>query len=123
MGARSKNDKNDAYIFAELLLSRCLEGIYIWSRDVREMRQMTRYRESLVRKKGDIKREVLAHLLQNGLKVLEKLRKNFTQNHIAWILALDNLILNDKLDIMEHVSEKIDCVAKLDRSDPIFSSQ
>ncbi len=107
MRARSKNDKNDAYMLAELLRSRCLEGIYVPSKDIREMRQLTRHRESLVRKKGDIKREVLAHLLQNGLKVPEEFRKNFTKKHIAWIRSLDDIILNDKLDILEHMAEKI----------------
>jgi len=64
MRARSRNDKNDVYILAELLRSRCQEGSYGSSKDVREMRELTRHRKSLDRKKGDLKREVLVHLLQ-----------------------------------------------------------
>lgn len=51
MNARSKTDKNDAFMLAELLRSGCLEGIYVPSPDIRQMRELTRHRESLVQKK------------------------------------------------------------------------
>lgn len=115
MRARSKNDKNDAYMLAELLRSRCLDGIYVPSSEVREMRELTRHRESLVRKKGDLKREVLAHLLQKGVRVPDEYRTNFTQKHIAWMRSMKDLVLDDKLDVLEMVEEKIKNVeSKLD---------
>lgn len=107
MKARSKNDKNDAYMLAELLRSRCLDGIYVPSRDVREMRELTRHRESLVRKKGDLKREILALLLQKGIKVPDEYRTSFSQKHIAWMRSLNDFILNEKLDLLELVMERI----------------
>ena len=107
MRARSKNDKNDAYMLAELLRSRCLEGIYVPSSDVRAMRELTRHRESLVRKKGDLKREVLAHLLQKGMKVPDDLRTNFSQKHISWMRSVDDFILHEKLDVLELLMTKI----------------
>jgi transposase len=115
MRARSKNDRNDAYMLAEVLRSRCLDGIYVPSKDVRDMRELTRHRESLVRKKGDLRREVLAHLLQKGIKVPEELRTKFSQKHISWMRSLDDLVLNDKLDILDVVMEKIKNIeSKLD---------
>jgi transposase len=39
--------------------------------------------------------------------VPEEYHTNFTRKHIAWIRSLDDIILNDKLDILEHVAEKI----------------
>jgi len=107
MRARTKNDKNDAYMLADLLRSRCLEGIYVPSKEVREMRELTRHRESLVGKKGDLKREILALLLQRGTTVPDEYRTNFSQKHIARIRSLDDFILDEKLDLLELVMEKI----------------
>lgn len=76
MMKRAKNDQNDAYMLAKLLRSGSLDGIYVPSEEVREMRELTRHRESLVRKKGDLKREVLARLLQKGIKVPGEFRTN-----------------------------------------------
>ena len=55
MKARSKTNKNDAFMLAELLRARCLEGVYVPSVEIRDMRDLTRHRESLVRKRGDLK--------------------------------------------------------------------
>ena len=115
MKARSKNDKNDAYMLAELLRSRCLEGIYVPSREIREMRDLTRHRESLVRKKGDLKREILAALDQRGIKVPDEYRTNFSQKHIAWMRSLDDFVISEKLDILDLVLTKINNIeTKLD---------
>ena len=107
MKKRSKNDKNDAYMLAELLRLGGLDGIYVPSLEVREMRELTRHRDSLVRKRGDLKREVLAHLLQKGIKVPYEFRTNFSQKHIAWMRSFNDIIMNDKLDVLEVVVEKI----------------
>jgi transposase len=48
MKARSKTDKNYALMLAELLRAGCLKGIYIHSPEIREMRDLTRHRVSLV---------------------------------------------------------------------------
>jgi len=107
MKKRSKTDKNDAYQLAELLRLGGLDGIYVPSLEVREMRELTRHRGSLVRKRGDLKREVLAHLLQKGIKVPYEFRTNFSQKHIVWMRSFHDLILDDKLDVLEVVEEKI----------------
>ncbi len=107
MKKRSKNDKNDAYMLAELLRLGGLDGIYVPSSDVRGMRDLTRHRDSLVRKRGDLKREILSHLLQKGVKVSEELGSNFSHKHIAWMRSFNDIIMNDKLDVLEVVVEKI----------------
>jgi transposase len=58
MKSMSKTDKNDAFMLADLLFQNRLKGIYVPSLDIREMRDLTRHRESLVRKKGDAKRGI-----------------------------------------------------------------
>jgi transposase len=37
MRAKAKNDKNDAFMLAELLRAGCLEGIYVPDKEVRDM--------------------------------------------------------------------------------------
>lgn len=107
MRARTKNDRNDALMLAELLRMGCLEGIYVPDREVREMRELTRHRESLVRKKGDLKREIISALDQRGVKVPEEHRTNFSQKYNDWLRSLNDMIVSDKLDILELVIGKI----------------
>ena len=113
MKERSKTDRNDAYMLARLLRMGELDGIYVPSKEVRDMREPTRHRESLVRKKGDLKREVLAHLLQKGVKVPAEHRTNFSQKHVAWMRSLDDFVINERLDVLELIMEKIGNVEKL----------
>lgn len=95
MRARTKNDRNDALMLAELLRMGCLEGIYVPDR------------ESLVRKKGDLKREIISALDQRGVKVPEEHRTNFSQKYNDWLRSLNDMIVSDKLDILELVIGKI----------------
>lgn len=113
MKAKAKNDKNDAFQLAELLRAGCLEGIYVPEKDVRDMRDLTRHRESLVRKKGDLKREIIAALDQYGTKVPSEYRTNFTQKYKEWVRSLNNLIIDDKLDLLELTMSKIQNVEKI----------
>lgn len=78
--ARSKTDVNEAFMLAELLRARCLEGIHVPSLEIRKMRDLTRHRESLVRKKESLKREMIAALDQHGLKVPSEFRTNLPRN-------------------------------------------
>ena len=108
----AKNDKNDAFALARLLRLDEVESIYVPSKEVREMRELTRHRGSLVRKRGDLKREILAHLLQNNVKAPKECCSNFTKKHIAWMRSLHDFVLDEKLDLLETVNEKIKNVEK-----------
>ena len=113
MKARSKTDKNDAFMLAELLRSGCLEGIYVPSPDIRQMRELTRHRESLVQKKGDAKREIIAALDQHGTKVPSDLRTNFTEKYKGWARSQNDFVINEKLDLLELLLTKIRNVEKI----------
>ena len=112
MKARSKTDKNDAFMLAELLRAGCLEGIYVPSVEIREMRDLTRHRESLVRKKGDLKREIVAALDQHGIKTPSEFRINFTQKYKDWVRSLNDFVINEKLDLLELYLIKIQNVER-----------
>jgi transposase len=66
-----------------------------------------------VRKKGDLKREIVAALDQYGTKVPQELRTNFSQKYKDWARSLNNMIINDKLDLLELTMTKICNVEKV----------
>jgi transposase len=113
MRSMSKTDKNDAFMLAELLCFDRLKGIYVPSLEIREMRDLTRHRESLVRKKGDAKREIIAALDQRGLKVPSDLRTNFTEKYKDWARSQNDFVINEKLDLLELLLTKIRNVEKI----------
>ncbi len=101
MKSMAKTDKNDAFMLAELLCFDRLKGIYVPSLEIREMRDLTRHRESLARKKGDAKREIIAALDQRGLKVPSEFKTNFTEKYKTWARSLNDFVINEKLDLLE----------------------
>ncbi|HRR67444.1 MAG TPA: IS110 family transposase, partial [Methanomassiliicoccales archaeon] len=107
MKARSKPDRNDALMLAQLLRLGGLEGIYVPSEDVRELRDLTRHRESLVRKKGDLKREMIGALDQHGLKVPAGFKTNFSNKFNAHVRGLGVFLINEKLDLLDTTIEKL----------------
>jgi transposase len=113
MKAKTKNDRNDASMLAELLRSGCLQGIYVPPPEIREMRDLTRHRESLVRKKGDLKREIVSSLDQHGVKTPSDYRVNFTKKYIEWLRSLNDFVISEKLDMLEMTVSKIKNVERL----------
>ena len=113
MKSKSKTDKNDAFMLADLLSIGRLEGIYVPSQEIRDMRDLTRHRESLAKKRGDLKREIIAALDQRGIKVPSEFRTNFTQKYKDWARSLNDFVINEKLDMLDLCQEKIQNVEKL----------
>ncbi len=107
MKARSKTDRNDALMLAELLRLGGLDGIYVPSVENRELRDLTRHRESLVRKKGDLKREIIGSLDQHGIKVPAEFKTNFSNKFNEHVRGLGVFIINEKLDLLDTTVEKL----------------
>ncbi len=86
-------------------------GFYFWihvpSNKIRELRDLTRHRESLVRKKGDLKREIIGALDQYGIKVPAEFKTNFSNKYIEYVRGLDVFIINKKLDLLGITVEKL----------------
>ncbi len=66
--ARVKTDKVDATTLAQLLRTDFIPKSFVPSREVRELRELLRYRASLVRMRTRIKNKIHALLTKNGLK-------------------------------------------------------
>lgn len=65
--AKLKNDKVDSKMLAHLLRTDLLPEAYIPSRETRDLRELLRYRASLVRFRTQIKNKIHAILSKNGI--------------------------------------------------------
>ncbi len=66
--SRKKTDRHDAKILADLLRTNMLPTSYAAPKDIRDERQITRHRASLVYTKAQIKHKVHAILLRHGIE-------------------------------------------------------
>jgi transposase len=110
---KAKTDKNDAFMLADYLRVGALEGIYVPPKEIQELRDLTRHRESLVRKKGDLKRETVAAIDQHGIKIPAEFKTNFSNKFIDHVRGLNIFIINEKLDLLAVTIEKLKNVEKL----------
>lgn len=122
--AKIKTDKIDSTILAHLLRTNLLPKSYIPPREVRDLREILRYRASLVRLRTQIKNKIHAILLKNGishtfsdlfgkqgLKFLKELplRDAYRFSLDGYLKALENLSL-----LIKEVSGVINSLAKED---------
>lgn len=104
---RAKTDKNDAEMLAELLRLNAIPESYIPPKELRELRELTRFRQSLVRNSACIKNQIHAILATRGVKTPPPLRSHFSKKHVKWLMSLGIVQLNDFLDIMAYIDTKI----------------
>jgi len=104
---RAKTDKNDAEMLAELLRLNAIPESYIPPKELRELRELTRFRQSLVRNPACIKNQIHAILAMRGIKAPPPLRSHFSKKHVKWLRSLDIVQLDDFLDIMALIDFKI----------------
>lgn len=130
--AKLKNDKVDSEMLAHLLRTDLLPEAYIPSKETRDLRELLRYRASLVRFRTQIKNKIHAILSKNGicspysdlfgkagmvfLKKLE-LREAYRQPLDGYL----NIIQQINIQI-DHVSKDIDQIAELDEKAQILMS-
>jgi len=122
--AKVKTDKVDSTILAHLLRSNLLPTAYIPPKEVRDTRELLRYRASLVRLRTQIKNKIHAILLKNGiahqfsdlfgkqgLQFLKELllREAYQIPLTGYIQALENLTL-----LIKEISKRIDSLANKD---------
>jgi len=108
--SRKKTDKHDAKVLADLLRTNMLPQSYAAPRDVREQRQITRHRASLVRIRTEIKNKVHAILLRHGMDYYES--DVFTQKGIEYLKSLDmpacdRFELDSYISVIEHINGQI----------------
>ena len=86
-------------------------GGIVWNirplQGVRELRELTRHRESLVCKKGDLKREIVGALDRHGIMVPAEFKTRFSNKLDEHLRGLGVFIINEKLDLLDTTVEKL----------------
>jgi len=130
--ARIKTDKIDATTLAELLRVNYIPESYIPPREVRDLRELLRYRASLVRIRTKIKNKVHALIIKNGLE--HPYSDLFGKKGRAWLASLElrpvyRLAMEGYLKLIDSVEElvwtatkEIDLKAKADSRAKLLES-
>jgi len=103
---RAKTDHNDAEMLAELLRIDAIPASYVPPKDIRELRDLTRHRSSLIAESTTLKNKIHAELAMKGTKPPAEARSSFSKNFIIWLRSLGNSMIDDMLDILEVVQER-----------------
>lgn len=112
--ARIKTDKIDSTILAHLLRCDLLPAAYIPPRPIRDLREVLRFRASLVSLRTQIKNKIKAVLLKNGLKTPTKTAFGVKSQRFLSEVSVRpcyRLALNGYLALLKHFNEQIDCVS------------
>ncbi|MEI6795627.1 MAG: IS110 family transposase [Methanomassiliicoccales archaeon] len=107
---RAKTDKNDAEMLAELLRLKAIPASYIPPAELRQLRELTRFRQILVRNTTSIKNEIHAFLAYRGVETPTEYRSPFTVKHQEWLRSLHLGQVDDLLDIFVTLRTKIEKV-------------
>jgi len=106
--AKVKTDKVDALTLANLLRTGYIPESYIPPRHIMDLREMVRYRTSLVRMRVEAKNKIHAILLQNGTRITEK---PFTIGFVEELRKLGDYRIDGYLNIISSLSHQIQTVS------------
>jgi transposase len=109
--SKKKTDKNDAKILADLLRTNMLPMSYAAPRDIREQRQITRHRCSLVYFGSQIKNKVHAILLRHGIE--HEYSDLFCESGKQYLMSIDlpmadRYELDNYLSLLRHIETRVE---------------
>jgi len=104
---RAKNDKNDAEMLAELLRIDAVPRSYVPPKNIRELRELTRHRSSLVTESTTLKNKIHASLARKGTRPPTEARSPFSKKFVIWLRSLRMPAIDDYMDILSIVQDKI----------------
>ena len=102
--SKIKTDEIDARVLAELLRGGYISPCHIPSRDILEMRHLVRHRKHLAAEHRTMKRRIHAVLLSRGIRIEGT---PFSLRYVAALRDLKDYRINDYLDIIDTIGEKI----------------
>ncbi len=112
---RQKEDKRDSRKMARSLNNGELEGIYIMSIEIEELRSLIRYRKKVVNELGRYKNRIKSILKLYGKtipKELEKTSKYWSIRFINWLKEVETntpqglLVLEETIDTVQYLRKK-----------------
>jgi transposase len=114
--AKVKTDKIDALTLAQLLRGGYIPECYIPPRHVMDLREMVRYRASLVRMRAHSKNKIHSILLMNGIKIPEEY-KPFTRQFVEELKQIGDYRIDGYLSVIESLNERINEVSSRIRNE------
>jgi transposase len=113
---KQKEDKRDSRKIAKSLKNGELNGIYIPSKGMVELRGLVRYRKTLVKEIGRNKSRVKSFLYFNGMEIpfaLDTSSKHWSGKFTQWLKTVEmstpygKIVLDETLDTTEHLRKKL----------------
>ncbi len=97
-----KSDYSDARLLAELVRVGFLPRVWLAPQSIRELRQLVRYRQQVIRERCNIKLRIRA-LLREQRAVCE-LARPWTRGWLAWLEATDDLASHSRWVMDRHLA-------------------
>jgi transposase len=115
--ARIKTDRISAETLAQLLRANLVPTAYVPSKEIRELRSITRFRAGLVKLQTQLKNTVHALLARNGIEhefsdLFGKCGMKFLLNLQFSLSKVDWTILLSSMSALVHISTEIDKISK-----------
>lgn len=113
---KQKEDKRDSRKIANSLRNGELDGIYIPSKGMEELRGLIRYRKTLVKEIGRNKNRIKSLLYFSGIKIpfaLDTASKHWSGKFTQWLKTVGmstpygNMVLEETMDTTEHLRKKL----------------
>jgi len=113
---RQKEDKRDSRKLSKALKNGELEGIYVLSREVEELRSLVRYRKTIVKELSRHKNRIKSILKLYGIAIpveLNTASKYWSLRFIKWLKIIEtstsqgSLVLQETIDTAEHLRGKL----------------
>lgn len=111
-----KEDRRDSRRLSRSLKNRELEGIYIMSREMEELRSLVRYRKTIMKELCRHKNRVKSLLHLRGVRIPEELNiasKYWSARFIVWLKTVEastshgTLVLQETIDTAEFLRKKL----------------
>lgn len=100
-----KTDKVDANALADLLRGNLLPTSYVPSKNIRNLRRLSRNRISLGQQKTSVKNRIKSELRRKNLDYPKKL---FTQKNIKWLKSLESPVIDSNLPVFKELKKQCD---------------
>lgn len=113
---RQKEDKRDSRKIAKSLRNGDLEGIYIPSKNIEELRGLVRYRKTIVKEISRNKNRIKSYLYFNGINIpasLDTASQHWSGKFTQWLTTIEmttscgNMVLQETLDTTKHLRDKL----------------
>jgi transposase len=119
--AKIKTDKIDSEILAKLLKGNLIPETYVPPKEIRELREIVRHRQSLVKIRTSLKNQI--HAIMRKDNIIAPVKDIFAIRARSFLTALKNEKINSYLKILNHIEKEIRDVKVKAKSIEGFSSK